>query len=502
MKIKNLRVNFGAIKRIPGKLKNFWNVKSKKQKKGFLVTSGISLTVLITMLTACHNEKIENVKSNTPNTTTSTVTDADEVMGPTTNPITSTTNPSTTTEAIETTTEATTTAPNGFLSDILDGIAIDVKDKLDATLIADQIADSIDDNVVVGSIDENGNDISGAIDGNGEIITEDISISGDYYVAPDGDVYSNSGTYTDSNNQGSTTIIDNGGYSDLYVDANGNYWTSYEEYENSLGNDVIVDIDVPSNDDNINDDNGTNSDNDTSYEAPDGSLWASKDAYEESINPNYVDDDLYVAPDGSLWDSEEMYNDYLKGLEEVNTPNDDEISDPITDETDGYKAPDGTYWNSEEEYKESLNLNDDDVYYAPNGDIYASEEDYNNSINNSVVTTEPDEEQKVTTTAPEESKQETTTTVQETEKPVETTTVQETEKPVETTPVQETEKPVETTPVQETEKPVETTPEQVGGDSTEENNYYTAPDGSVWASYEDYLIFMNDDLENTNEKTR
>ena len=479
MKFKNLKVNFGALKGLKGKVKSFWNGKSKKQKKAFAVTSGVSFAVVMTMLTACHiNNGKTNEEVGTLNipTTTSTIDEIDEVVGPM---------PQVTTVPVATETTQTTTE---FLSDTLDNIDINVADELNTDEIAEQIAQSVGDVVSAVAIDENGNDISGSVNSNGEIV-EDVYYSGNYYEAPDGQIYSSEENYSNSN-QGSTTIIDNGGYNDLYVDEYGNYWTSYEEYINSL-DEGTTNVEVPSNDD-----NGTNSEDDSygdeaGYTAPDGTLWASEEAYNDSINPNYIDDDLFVAPDGSLWDSEEAYNNYLKDIEEVYGPNDsDELEDPVTEETDGYRAPDGTYWNSEEEYKEHVNSQDEEYYVAPDGTLWASEEDYNNSINNSVVTTTPEEETKEITTT-------TVTTVEPNigEPPIETTTEQVTEKPVETTTEQVTEKPAETTTEQVTE-------DQQGQGTIEENNYYIAPDGSVWASYEDYLIFTNGELENTDSKTR
>ena len=207
------------------------------------------------------------------------------------------------------------------------------------------------------------------------------------------------------------------------------------------------------------------------YTAPDGTIWESEEDYnnyangeqtEETVQPTsedgMVDGDYYVAPDGTVWSSEEEYNNYANGEqteETVQPTSDEEIVDG-----DYYVAPDGTVWSSEEEYNnyasgeqteemgQSSNEDltdesiDDEFYTAPDGTVWASEEDYVNYQNNISEDSVSSEDNSYSSE--------------------------------------------ETTSEETTEETV-----QPSSDESINDEFYTAPDGTIWASEEDYVNYQN-----------
>ena len=174
-----------------------------------------------------------------------------------------------------------------------------------------------------------------------------------------------------------------------------------------------------------------------------------EDVGQEIIEDVDIDDEgLYVAPDGSFWESEQDYQDYINSLNEdqnQDTTGTSEVTPepgpaspipepPISDGS--YKDPDGNYWDSEQDYLDYINSiqtqtgqGEDSYFVAPDGSYWDSEASYNdyiNSISNEAVT----------------------------------------------------------------EPPIVEIPPVIDEPAAEEENYYTAPDGSVWASEQDYLDFI------------
>ena len=329
-----------------------------------------------------------------------------------------------------------------FASDDLDVENLDMNNDLDTQKEADEVTPS--DGVTVGAVDEDGNFIDVPAEDVGQEIIEDVDIDDEgLYVAPDGSVWESE--------------------------------QDYQDYINSLGdNQETVDPEVPT------DFNG--------YVAPDGSFWESEQDYQDYINSLNEDqnqdttgtsevtpepgpaspipeppisDGSYKDPDGNYWDSEQDYLDYINSIQTQTGQGEDSY----------FVAPDGSYWDSEASYNDYINsisneavteppiveippvidepaTEEENYYTAPGGSVWASEQDYLDFI------------------AGQDANVDTASYTAETEAA-----------------------PVE-------EAPAAT--ENVGTGS--EDEYYYAPDGSVWASEQDYVEYMSQVSEN--EMTR
>lgn len=167
--------------------------------------------------------------------------------------------------------------------------------------------------------------------------------------------------------------------SDVYVAPDGSTWVSEEAYNNFIEN------------------GGSTITTTEGYLAPDGNVWESEQAYLDYIagqgeNSTTIEGDFYTAPDGTIWSSQEEYEKYVasnNGQNEIPVENGNVVEDG-----EGYKAPDGTYWSSEQDYLNyisSLNNNNnsnnnietgtstgttDEYYTAPDGTIWDSEATY------------------------------------------------------------------------------------------------------------------------------
>ncbi len=102
------------------------------------------------------------------------------------------------------------------------------------------------------------------------------------------------------------------------------------------------------------------------YIAPDGSAWTSEAEYKKYVEGQKGDtvvttDSGWVAPDGSVWTSEEEYNKYVQSQNgTVVTPG----SGEVVERGEGYLAPDGTYWESQEEWLKYISgVNQTTEYY-------------------------------------------------------------------------------------------------------------------------------------------
>jgi heme-degrading monooxygenase HmoA len=478
-----------------------------------------------------------------------------------------------------------------WLSDTLLIENLDVDSTLNTQELADQVLEDV--GVAEGiAVDENGNII------NPEDLEPEVTIDGDYYIAPDGSVWESEADYQAYINQ---TVDDTGANEDINEDdgyyhaPDGSIWDSeadYQAYINGLngGEDTTIIID---------DGPGTG-DNTDAYLAPDGSYWESEQAYLDYINQNgeeitddtgtneetVTDDGYYHAPDGSVWSSEAEYQNYINSLNgETGTNSYEDDAEVIVEDFTGYQAPDGSYWESEQEYNDYINSNsqetvvsdeeeavisnDSEYYVAPDGSYWASEADYNDFINQASVQEEPVQEE---VGAGQPVVEETAAPVQE-ETPVVTdgevivaepdyeayakewdAKAEELNNAGQTAePVQEEVGAGEDTAAAEKAAAEKAAAEKAAAEQAEreaaekaaaeqaareaaekeaaekaareaaereaaekaareaaereaaekaaqESSYYTAPDGSVWASKADYDMYMAAEAENTNQK--
>ncbi len=221
-----------------------------------------------------------------------------------------------------------------------------------------------------------------------------VETEGNYYVAPDGSLWTSEAEYNKNQNNNTNNTAEN---NSEYQDPNGEWWTSeaeYLAYLNSLNN-VFG---TPTN-------NGTIT---TSPEVTPG------------VDVSY-DDNFYHAPDGTVWSDEAEYKSYINSTTNSNTLPNDTTNNNVYDNTTStdvsyegnyYQAPDGSLWSSEAEYLASLNIGntvtdntdqnnnyyeetgtgsvdyeDDNLYQAPDGTVWASEKDYNDYIDSQNTTT-------------------------------------------------------------------------------------------------------------------
>lgn len=280
---------------------------------------------------------------------------------------------------------------------------------------------------------------------------------------------------------------------------------------------------------------GTVIDSSDVYIAPDGSAWVSEAEYlkyieSQKTNENgqgtvtedtKVEGDYYLAPDGSVWESEADYLKYVNSSKETTVENGDVVE---VEDNDLYKAPDGSYWESEEDYLNSLKAEEskkeevkdevveetgkgssttDNYYIDPEGNRWESKEMYEEYIKGqeAVATTVETKKVVVEEVVTEEVKEENTTVATNNEfymSPdgelwvseaayLESIGASKTE--VETgmgteEVVAETTEGVSVIP--ESEYVEEKAEEQV----VDNSNWYVDEYGNYWASYEDYVAYM------------
>lgn len=312
----------------------------------------------------------------------------------------------------------------------------------------------------VNGVDSNGN-VLPYVDGTNEYVTNDVKYDGNGYVAPNGKVYENEKEYKESTDKVNEENIKVEG---KYTAPDGSVWNTKEEYDNFIMGEVITDsvnTEVISNEDS----NGTSYTTEESYEeVNDNNNDANEITWEET------DSSIYTV-DGENWESKEAYDYY--------------ISDEF--EFDGYIAEDGTYWTSEEAYKEFMNdseefaedYSEETVEETEIGETKI-EDNYENDIIEDNQEEVKEEETTVEGPKEEENKEEITVEEPKEEETKEETTVEE--------PKEEETK--EETIVEEPKK--ENNEEQ-------EYEYYVDENGMCWASYEDYVEVMG---QNENVKQR
>lgn len=278
---------------------------------------------------------------------------------------------------------------------------------------------------------------------------------------------------------------------------------------------------------------GTVIDSSDVYIAPDGSAWVSEAEYlkyieSQKTNENgqgtvtedtKVEGDYYLAPDGSVWESEADYLKYVNSSKETTVENGDVVE---VEDNDLYKAPDGSYWESEEDYLNSLKAEEskkeevkdevveetgkgssttDNYYIDPEGNRWESKEMYEEYIKGQEAVATTVETKKVVVEEKKEVKEESTTVTTNNEfymSPdgelwvseaayLESIGASKTE--VETgmgsdEVVAETTEGVSVIP--ESEYVEEKVEEQV----VDNSNWYVDEYGNYWASYEDYVAYM------------
>ena len=282
--------------------------------------------------------------------------------------------------------------------------------------------------------------------------------------------------------------------SDVYVAPDGSTWVSEEAYNNFIEN------------------GGTTNTTTEGYLAPDGNVWESEQAYLDYIagqgeSTTTIEGDFYTAPDGTIWSSQEEYEKYIasnNGQNEIPVEN-----GTVVEDGEGYKAPDGTYWSSEQNYLDyisSLNNNNNsnsgstdtgtsseeiDYYKAPDGTIWDSEASYLDYIAGMDSTSASYEE---TGSGYEE-----TVTYDNDYYFAPDGTVWESEEAYlafigSNSATYETgtgsTSSVEVIPESEYEEPTETYTEDM-------SSYYQDEEGNWWASYEDYLLYKQNEAELT-----
>ena len=311
--------------------------------------------------------------------------------------------------------------------------------------------------------------------------TEKVTYEDDVFVADDGTPFGTAAdrdawnAYLKQQNSGkSDTVIETEG--NVYVAEDGTVWASKEDadaYKNSQNGTATAVTD------------GEVVEAGEGYRDPEGNYWTSEAEYQAYISGAnnitggnnvvggsdviYEDDNLYHAPDGSVWASEAEYQAYISNTNNV-VGGDNVVggSDVIYENDNFYHAPDGSVWASEAEYQDYINSQNsmsatfvqntstssqtqepqietkDNFYHAPDGSVWASEAEYQAFVNS-----------------------------QQSEDTVSAQAL------------------VQEAPVQEAatqEQQVEAT-----------DNFYYAPDGSVWASEADYNAFVNSAVEETQE---
>ena len=277
--------------------------------------------------------------------------------------------------------------------------------------------------------------------------------SSNVYIAPDGSGWESEEAYlkhiNSQNEKGTGETVKSG-----YEAPDGTVWTSEAEYLKYIAGQNTGD-------------NGTGTNvEDTKVEgnfylAPDGSgVWESEEAYLEYIKGSQ-NTGLYEAPDGSVWESEEAYLEYTKESQNTGL----------------YEAPDGSVWESEQSYLDSLEIKTpaegekgqgSGEYIAPDGERWESKEMYDEYIKSLSDETPTDGlEEPVTEWTEEETGDETFT-----------------------------EEGVSVIP--ESEYVAEPKVEQ----TVDNSNYYVDEYGNYWASYEDYVDYMQMMAQEENGKHR
>lgn len=318
------------------------------------------------------------------------------------------------------------------------------------------------------------------------------------------------------------TVIDS---SDVYIAPDGSAWVSEAEYLKYIESQKTTETTTG--------ETGTGEVVQEGYMAPDGSVWVSEAEYlkyieSQKTNENgqgtvtedtKVEGDYYLAPDGSVWESEADYLKYVNSSKETTVENGDVVE---VEDNDLYKAPDGSYWESEKDYLNSLKAEEskkeevkdevveetgkgssttDNYYIDPEGNRWESKEMYEEYIKGQEAVATTVETKKVVVEEKKEVKEEKTTVATNNEfymSPdgelwvseaayLESIGASKTE--VETgmgsdEVVAETTEGVSVIP--ESEYVEEKVEEQV----VDNSNWYVDEYGNYWASYEDYVAYM------------
>lgn len=282
--------------------------------------------------------------------------------------------------------------------------------------------------------------------------------------------------------------------SDVYQAPDGTAWESEQDYVDYTEGDTTVDIG-----------NG--------YLAPDGSVWTSKEEYDKYINglnnqeETITEGNFYTAPDGTVWNNKAEYDAWVKSNNgtSVTTVTGGDVIESGT----GYKAPDGSYWSSEQDYLDyikgtSSNNNNSsatqdgviegDFYKAPDGSVWGSKAEYDAYIKGTASTYSATATAATETVVEEEAndfyKAEDGSYWETYQDYLDYQAAQTNE--IATTTFAAV---LEETPVVEEASVIEETIQEV-----EENNFYTDPDGFVWASYDDYALYMQSLQNEANQK--
>lgn len=315
------------------------------------------------------------------------------------------------------------------------------------------------------------------------------------------------------------TVIDS---SNVYIAPDGSAWESEEDYLKFINNQNENQT-------------GAGETVQSGYMAPDGTVWTSEDEYLKYIagqntgdngtgtntEDTKVEGNYYMAPDGSVWESEEAYLKYVNASQNTEVEN----GEVVDVENDGlYKAPDGTYWESEQDYLDSLKSEssneetpveeekgqssgtEDNYYIDPEGNRWESKEMYDEYIKGLAAATEEVEEP-VVVEKKEENKAENTSSefyvapdgelwVSEQAYLDSLGTTTETGMGTETGDETVTEEGVNVIP--ESEYVAEPEVEQ----TVDNSNYYVDEYGNYWASYEDYVAYMQMMAQEENGKQR
>ncbi len=346
------------------------------------------------------------------------------------------------------------------------------------------------------------------IQGQNEVGTTEVE-SG--YVAPDGTIWTSEAEYqkyVQSNNgttvlPGSGEVVEQG---EGYHAPDGTYWTSEAEYQEFINSSSYTEGYTDNGETLGGSQEQTHTLDEYGGYYEDGYYWvggdvyASKQDYLDIINmdnanygtydnndENYQDQQVdngnyYTAPDGTIWESEEDYLSSLGGSSYEETYDDTTYTSTTTDDS-YYTAPDGTIWENESDYIASLQnstpeaqtvsaeetsastteetTTEDDYYIAPDGTVWVSEEDY--------LAAQP----ATTNIGIEEASYQGDAVIPGDEAilPVE---------PVVTVPM-------DTGTGEETTSTTEETPEA----EATSDDFFVAPDGTVWVSEEEYNLYIS-----------
>ena len=345
----------------------------------------------------------------------------------------------------------------------------------------------------------NGNTDSITVDGkeaegyvaipNGEEIVEKVEYTGDGFVV-NGVAYE---TLEDANrnNVGTIDFVDNTQY---YPGANGEYYLTQEDADNSYKveyyeNDTYVPVETEDPNTYVISDDEINTSDNFYWDEENGIRWASYDDYLLVTNPVYT-----------------VESDYTE--EVVDNTNTNETDLDNIDITDEYEeivyGPDGEVYPSLEAYNEAMAKK---VQEAASEDVFEETKEEEKSE----VVEQPGEdvfEETKEETKPdvvEDTKEETKTEVkEETKEETKPDVVEETKEETKPEVKEETKEETKTDVVEETKEETKTEEKEESFDDLDEllsNEGWPAPDGTWWASEEDYLL-VNGLTQESASKTR